>query len=317
MPINNSLSSAAIIDGSSYTEADTSYTAPPSPGNCLYFIEVQNAMKKYAGTNTLLFLAIDLFTAEGQIDGNGEEGRVEAKKLSALGYRIQYSKAWTYKEQGEKVPYSFLGGFFTVEELKSFKMNKDYGYVFRFAYNGDGSAVTADDTSLFEPPQGNELSFPAAYADPEFGSYLPRNLPFGFTFESARRVINQEQNSLNALWTKGMGYIQWRISVPRADDKIRITSIADTQNYDLSLYPIPRADSVPDALREIVNNPIFRSEDLMLNVVRTRAYEVSDAGDEPGCRMRFGVLYGDILVEINVKGATPETMFQILEQIKK
>ncbi len=56
---------------------------------------------------------------------------------------------------------------------------------------------------------------------------------------------------------------------------------------------------------------------MSLEVVQTRAYEVSDAGDEPGYRMRFGVLYGDILVELNVKGAAPEAIFEMLGQIVK
>ncbi|NLD50762.1 MAG: hypothetical protein GX660_26780, partial [Clostridiaceae bacterium] len=87
-------------------------------------------------------------------------------------------------------------------------------------------------------------------------------------------------------------------------------------NYDLSLYPIPRADSVPDELREIVNNPVFLIDELTLDTVRARTYEISDSGDEPGARMRFGVLYGDILVELSIKGATPEAMFEILQKIK-
>lgn len=161
------------------------------------------------------------------------------------------------------------------------------------------------------------LDLDAARADADFGAYLPATLPDGFLFESALRFVNQERNSLSALWIKGMGNIHWRISYPGEDDEARITSVADTLNYDLSLYPIPHADSVPDELREIVNDPIFRSEDLTLEAVQARAYEVSDAGDEPGCRMRFGVLYGDILVEINVKGATPGEIFKILQQLAK
>ncbi|HBD86427.1 MAG TPA: hypothetical protein DC001_03270, partial [Clostridiales bacterium] len=82
-------------------------------------------------------------------------------------------------------------------------------------------------------------------------------------------------------------------------------------------YPIPRGESVPRELWEIVNDPIFRIEDLTLEVVQARAYEVSDAGDISGPRMRFGVLYGDILVEINVKGASPEAVFEMLQQIQE
>jgi hypothetical protein len=180
----------------------------------------------------------------------------------------------------------------------------------------------AADLSLFDNPvipelREDKLTLDEARADTDFGIFLPASLPEGFTFESAVRFINQEQNYLSALWTKGMGDIHWSISYLGEDDKARITSVADTQNYDLSLYPIPYADSVPGELREIVNDPIFRSEELTLEVVRARAYEAADAGDISGYRMRFGILYGDILLKINIKGATPEEIFDILRQLKR
>lgn len=136
-------------------------------------------------------------------------------------------------------------------------------------------------------------------------------------FEDARRFINQEKNVLSANWSKGMGYINWRVSLLDDEDKTRITSVTNTKNYDLALYPIPRADSVPDELREIVDNPIFLVDELTLDVVQSRTYEVSDSGDEPGQRMRFSVLYEDVLVELSVKGISPEIMFDIIQQIKK
>ena len=36
-----------------------------------------------------------------------------------------------------------------------------------------------------------------------------------------------------------MGYIDWRVSKVDDKDKKRITSVTDTKNYDLALYPIP------------------------------------------------------------------------------
>ena len=74
---------------------------------------------------------------------------------------------------------------------------------------------------------------------------------------------------------------------------------------------------MPDDLREIVDNPIFLIDELTLDSVRARTYEVSDSGDEPGRRMNFSVLYENILVEIGSKGASPEAIFEILQQIKK
>lgn len=159
------------------------------------------------------------------------------------------------------------------------------------------------------------LTLKEAYADTDFGEYLPTTLPSDFVFESALRFINQENNYLNVNWTQGMDYIECTVSYLNENDKNRITSVTDTQNYDLSLYPIPHADSVPEELSEIVDNPIFYIEDLTLDVVKARSYKVDDSGDSDGYRMNFSVLYdNNILVDIRVKGATPEDIFEALLQ---
>ncbi len=179
----------------------------------------------------------------------------------------------------------------------------------------------AADLDVFNPVipelRNDSLSLAEARADADFGMYIPETLPKGFGLENANRFINQERNTLSVNWTKDMSYISWKVSLLKDNDKTRITHITDTKNYDFALYPIPRADSVPDELREIVDNPIFLIDELILDTVRARTYEVSDSGDEQGHRMRFSVLYGDTLVELNVKGATPEAVFEILQQIKK
>jgi hypothetical protein len=178
----------------------------------------------------------------------------------------------------------------------------------------------AADFSVLNPVipelRDDKLSLKESYADEDFGAYLPRTLPSGFTLESSFRFINQESNCLSALWCKGLNDIRWQVSKVSEADEIRITSVSDTKNYDLALYPIPRAESVPEELREIVNNPIFRIDDLTLEAVKTRAYTSNDKGDEKGYRMRFSVLYdGGILVEINVKDAEPEYIFNQLRNI--
>ncbi|SHN51544.1 hypothetical protein [Desulfitobacterium chlororespirans] len=177
------------------------------------------------------------------------------------------------------------------------------------------------DLTVFHPviPELREerLTLGEARADADFGAYLPADLPEGFAFEDALRSIKQNEDALFVNWAKGMGYINWRVSLLEDKDQGRITSIAHKENYDLSLYPIPRADSVPGELQDIVDNPIFLMDELTLDAVRARTYEIADAGDEPGQRMSFSVLYGDVLVEIGVKGAAPEGIFEILQGIKQ
>lgn len=216
-------------------------------------------------------------------------------KLSSLGYYVELS-----------------GG-----ESENATLRDEFSSLIGLLIKGGAADLSIFDNPVIPELREDELNLNEAYADPDFGAYLPQNVPSGFAFESAMRFMNQKNNYLSALWVKGMGDIHWRVSALEEDDKARLTSVADTQNYDLALYPVPRAESVPRELREIVDNPIFRIEDLTLEVVQARAYEVADAGDISGPRMRFSVLYGDILVEINVKGATREAVFEMLQQIKK
>lgn len=120
---------------------------------------------------------------------------------------------------------------------------------------------------------------------------MVQELPEGFTEESIRRYKDQNNDYLSGLWTRG--------------------------NYNLALYPIPRAESVPEELREIVDNPIFDATELTLEAVYMRAYKVEDAGDIDGWRMVFSVKYGDVIVEIRTKGVEPEWVYEQLQMISK
>ena len=157
-----------------------------------------------------------------------------------------------------------------------------------------------------------QLSHAEAAKDPAFGGFFLQDVPDGYAMESIRRYKDYQYNYLYGLWCRGYDELYWHISRITEIDRVRITTVADTENYDLSLYPIPRADSVPEELWEIVDNPIFLAEELTLETVMARAYKVDDAGDTDGWRMDFSVLYGDILVEVRAKGVEPEWIYNQL-----
>lgn len=157
-----------------------------------------------------------------------------------------------------------------------------------------------------------QLSHREAIDDPAFGAYFLQNVPNGYTVERIRRYKDYRSNYLSGLWCMGYDELYWCISRITDADSSRITAVSDAENYDLSLYPIPRADSVPEELTEIVNDPIFLAEELTLEAVMARAYKVNDAGDTDGWRMHFGVLYDDVLVEVRTKGVDPEWLYDQL-----
>ncbi len=143
------------------------------------------------------------------------------------------------------------------------------------------------------------------------GAYLPER-PEGFAFESASCL----EGRYSVIWYLGMDELDWYVMDYKEEYASRITSVEDTANYDLALYPIPRAESVPDALREIVNNPIFRAEELTLEAVLARAYKVAEAGDSNGYRMHFSVMYGDKLITVTAKGLSPQWLYEQLSKIE-
>lgn len=155
-----------------------------------------------------------------------------------------------------------------------------------------------------------------ARTEPDFGGYLPTELPDGFAESSIRRFRFDDSNYLSALWSRGLDDLSWVVTHYTDADVSRLTGIDQLENYDLSRYPIPRADSVPEELREIVDDPIFDAEELTLEAVYRRAYKVQDAGDTDGWRMRFSVRYGDVLISISSKGVEPEWLFDQLIRLR-
>lgn len=162
------------------------------------------------------------------------------------------------------------------------------------------------------------LTLRQAQADPVFGAYVPLNVPAGFSFQTARRLIGQNQDGLNVTYENGMRYISLAIARRSEDSDARIVDLRRRETYDLALYPVPRANSVPDELRTIVANPVFLAEELTPEAVNARAYQIDDAGDDnTGFRMRFGVSFGETVVTIDVKGAWPADIFALIKDMSK
>lgn len=168
--------------------------------------------------------------------------------------------------------------------------------------------IVIDETMTLEEAQRSE----------PFGGYMLAEAPSGFTVETVRRYQDESISYLSGLWTKGVGSfdeISWRISSYDETMENRVTSVADTENYDLSLYPFPLADSVPEELFEIVDHPIFDIDELTLEAVSRRTYSFSENNDTGEIRMTFGVRYGDIVVDITTKGVSPEWIYEQLINI--
>ncbi len=156
------------------------------------------------------------------------------------------------------------------------------------------------------------FSLTEAHAVSVFGEYFLRNVPQGYQQEVIRRYKDKWNDYLSGLWSKGYSDISWKVHFYTDEDASRLTKVSETERYDLALYPIPRAESVPVELQSVVDNPIFAIEELTLDAVWKRAYKVEDESDE--WRMEFSVKYGDILVEVRTEGVTPEWLYEELKE---
>ena len=93
--------------------------------------------------------------------------------------------------------------------------------------------------------------------------------------------------------------------------------MSETEKYDVSLYTVPYAESVTAELASVFYRPVFRIEDLTLDIVRARTAFAEDAGDSEGPRISLCVLCGDILAEIKAKGVSPERVYGELSSLPR
>ncbi|MFA5537052.1 MAG: hypothetical protein WDA53_07775 [Bacillota bacterium] len=166
--------------------------------------------------------------------------------------------------------------------------------------------------------RGDRLTEKEAYAEQDFGAYLPK-VPGDYSFNDAVRFINQESNYLLLSWSKGYADIRIIASELKDQDRGRIVSPEDEELYNMALYPTPWADSMPRDTREVIENPIFNIEDLTLDILKMRCY-IRGEQDDPdinSVNMRFSTLYGNILVEVSTEGVTPEYLFSELSGIPR
>lgn len=153
----------------------------------------------------------------------------------------------------------------------------------------------------------------AARAVEKLGDYVPTELPKGYVFEHAFHGLNTEEAQLSIYWSRGMDCIGWSISEERGG--IATVDVGRPETYDVRLYQVPYAETVPAEFRESFDNPVFALEDLSLEIVRSRMISYDDKGDTDTPRGNFSVLYpSGVLVHFNGRG-TPEEIWKLFESV--
>lgn len=169
--------------------------------------------------------------------------------------------------------------------------------------------VLQDKDELQSGMGGADLTWEEARMDAVYGKYVDVRVPEGYFYTSGTRSAS----GLHVIWNKGMEEIS--VSCRQADESVSdwLVDVDCPEEYDLSLYPIPWCDSVPEELYSKVMYATFVPEQITPEIVAARTYQVQEAGDASGCRTRIGILYSDnVLVEIISKGPSPEEIYALI-----
>lgn len=156
--LDNVIALSDVQSGEASDGTSESYDALhfPENGDWGYIMSVRNALEHYEGQDVTFFLGIDItqkeeglwhpLTTTKTITANKDVLDDEIKRLGELGYKVDYYESWTYEvhqdfETGQsaikKVLRTYIGGYFTAQEIKNFAASDDYGYVFFFPTTGD------------------------------------------------------------------------------------------------------------------------------------------------------------------------------------
>lgn len=190
----------------------------------------------------------------------------------------------------------------------------------REALSQDGGLYLGHLMTAREVPEWRSAEFSSleeARREAEFAPYLPTEDFSGYG-EFTGRLTYQEgrEHTLFLRWSWGYDDVTIRVELPEGDTVWgNVVDVGAPETYDLRLYPIPWADSVPEAYRETVDNPVFRAEDMSRAVVEARAYTPSEQGDTNSLRIRFAVLHADgALVDYSCEGLSVEQVWDMVSE---
>lgn len=176
----------------------------------------------------------------------------------------------------------------------------------------DGTAKNSQESQK-ENTDGEKITLQEARSVAVFGEYVPDCLPSGYVLESVYREKNGETGgteSISLCWAHGMDSIFWTISMADAAS-ISVVDISRPETYDVHLYEIPYADTVPQEYRRSFDNPVFAEADFSLELVKSRMKVVADVGDTDTPRGDFSVLYENgVLVRFSGRGDA-ESIYQM------
>lgn len=204
-----------------------------------------------------------------------------------------------------------------VKELEAMRQDElqDFNTLFiRQALISDGGLyldhlMTNENIPAWREEEFNTLA--QARQEADFAPYLPSAELTGYNeFYSNLSYQEGVRNRLFVRWSRGYDNVE--VCVYRDGTyPYHLVDPDEPESYDLSLYPIPWCDSVPEKYRETVDHPAFKAEDMSLGIVETRGRE----HDTGGMTYSFDVLHPDgTLVSYRCDGMTAQQVWALVEE---
>lgn len=149
----------------------------------------------------------------------------------------------------------------------------------------------------------------------ELGAWIPRTVPQGYVFEEAFSDVDREEENLTITWTRELDSISW--TVVKEEELPGTVDVNRPETYDVHLYEIPWAETVPEEYRESMDQPVFASGDFDLEIVRSRMIQQEASGDTDTPRGNFAVIYPDNRVIYFQGRGTAEEVWEMFMSLEK
>jgi len=161
----------------------------------------------------------------------------------------------------------------------------------------------------------HELSLSEAHSDPDFGLFVPSNIPESFISTSITRNRHSNQHALRLEMeakSYSFGSMTWHISHATAHDISRIVSVGEWEAPDL-LFPSQEADdffntTVIGWTWDIISFPVFLVEELTQGVFWVCVYRLNG-------NVEIGIIIDDIIINIFAYGVPMAPVWDMIVEL--
>ncbi len=192
---------------------------------------------------------------------------------------------------------------------------KDGFYLDQFAHTDNIPSWAEENYDALSQALAGAENFALGHPEADFLAYLPAQGPQGYG-EFHGRLSYQEgtRKQLSFRWTRGYDDVSVEVSLPEGDSNdwllADLVDVAVPESYDWRLYDGPICDAVPEQYQSAFYKPVFRAEDMSLEVVQARM----NAHDTGGQICHFYVLFDNgAVVSYDCAGVTAQYVWSLVE----